>query len=259
VNNGSEHGPGGASRPIRGAGRLLGTAHRGAPRYAPENTLASFRTALDDGVESIECDVQRTKDGHPVVIHDQTVDRTTDGHGPVGSFTLDELRRLDAGRWFAPAFAGERIPLLDEVLTLVGTRALLRVEIKNAPTAYRGIEAQVLDAVRRHGLEDDVMVTSFDHECVRTVRTLSPRSATGIIFTGRLIDAPAAARAAGANAVCMNWAYVTEAGVAQAHREGLLVYAWPVDDDGRFRHCRECGVDGVTSNDHRLFARWLAR
>jgi len=236
---------------------LSGVAHRGAPRYAPENTLAAFRLALEEGARSIECDVQRTKDGHLVVIHDQTVDRTTDGHGPVGSFTLNELRRLDAGRWFAPDFGGERIPLLDEVLTLLRGRALLRLEIKNAPTIYGGIEEQVVDAIRRQRMEEDVLVTSFDHESVRVVRTLSQQIATGIIYTARLVDAPAAARAAGADALCINWAYVTRGVVAHAHREGLRVFAWPVDDEERFRHCLDCGVDGITSNDHRLLARLL--
>ncbi len=244
---------------IRGHDAPQATAHRGAPRYAPENTLASFRVALDDGARSIECDVQRTQDGHLVVIHDQTVDRTTDGHGRVGAFALDELRRLDAGRWFGPAFAGERIPLLDEVMSLLRGRATLRLEIKNAPTIYDGIEKQVLEAIHRHGMDDEVLVTSFDHECVRRVRTLSPEIATGIIFTGRLIDPPGAARAAGADALCMNCAYVTADLVAAAHREGLRVFAWPVDDEDRFRHCLAAGVDGMTSNDYRLLSRWLAR
>ncbi|HEV2356361.1 MAG TPA: glycerophosphodiester phosphodiesterase family protein [bacterium] len=242
---------------IWGSDASLGTAHRGAPRHAPENTLASFRVALDDGARSIECDVQRTKDGHLMVIHDQTVDRTTDGHGRVGAFALDELRRLDAGRWFDPAFAGERVPLLDEAMALIRGRATLRVEIKNAPMIYDGIEQQVLEAIHRHGMDEEVLVTSFDHESVRRIRMLSSQTPTGIIFTGRLIDAAAAARAAGADAVCMNWAYVTADIVARAHAAGLRVFAWPVDDEDRFRHCRAAGVDGMTSNEYRLLARWL--
>ncbi len=252
-------GPPGRGHRFWGDGRVLGVAHRGASRYAPENTLPAFRLALEEGARAVECDVQRTRDGHLVVIHDQTVDRTTDGRGAVGALALDDLRRLDAGRWFAPEFAGTPIPLFDEVLDLVRGRALLKLEIKNAPTFYDGIEQQALDAIRRRGMEEDVLLMSFDHVSVRTVRRLSAQSPAGIIYSARLVDAPAAARAAGADALCIHWPYVTEDVVAQAHRAGLRVLVWTVDDEETFRRCLAAGVDGVTSNDHRLLGRLLGR
>ncbi len=250
----------GADTPARGrrfapGGRVLGVAHRGASRYAPENTLAAFRLALDHGAPAVEGDVHRTADGHVVVIHDDTVDRTTDGRGAVAGYTLEALRRLDAGRWFGPQFAGERIPLLDEVLEVLRGRALLTLEIKNGPTFYDGIERQVLDALCRHGMEDDALVMSFDHASVQTLRGLSPRVATGILYAARLIDGPAAAAAAGADALCVHWSFATEDVVAQAHRAGLSVFVWTVDDEAALRRCLAAGVDGITSNDTRLLGR----
>ncbi|HYM70000.1 MAG TPA: glycerophosphodiester phosphodiesterase family protein [bacterium] len=240
-----------------GDGRVVGVAHRGASRYAPENTLPAFRLALDEGAAAVECDVQRTQDGHVVVIHDQIVDRTTDGRGAVAALTLEALRRLDAGRWFGPAFAGATIPTLDELLDLVRGRALLQIEIKNAPTFYDGIERQVLDGIRRRGMEEDVLLMSFDHQSVRIARDLSPRSPCGIIYAARLVDAPAAARAAGADALCLHWAFATEDVVAGAHRAGLRVLVWTVDDEAAARRCLALGVDGITSNDPPLLRRVL--
>lgn len=247
---------------IRGRGwwegrRVLGVAHRGGSRYAPENTLPAFRLALDEGVRALECDVQRTRDGHLVVIHDQTVERTTNGRGAVPSLTLEALRRLDAGSWFGPAFAGTMVPELDEVLDLVRGRALLQIEIKNAPTFYDGIERELVEAIRRRGMEEDVLFMSFDHQSVRTVRDLSPRSPCGIIYAARLVDAPSAARAAGADALCIDWEFVTPDVVDAAHRAGLHVLVWTVDDEADARHCLALGVDGITSNDTRLLRRLL--
>lgn len=240
-----------------GTGRALGIAHRGASRYAPENTLAAIRLALDHGAPAVECDVQRTTDGQLVIIHDQTVDRTTDGRGPVAVHTLADLRRLDAGRWFAPAFAGERIPMLDEVLEVAAGRALLTLEIKNGPTFYEGIEQQVLEAIRRRGMEEDVLLISFDHESLRRVRALSPRIATGILYAARLVDGPGAAHAAGADALSISWDYITEDVVSGGHGASLGVFVWTVDDEDMVRHCLALGVDGITSNDTRLLGRLL--
>jgi glycerophosphoryl diester phosphodiesterase len=255
-------GEGRAERGRRGqrflaAERVLGVAHRGASRYAPENTLAAFRRALEHGAPAVEADVQRTKDDRLVVIHDQTVNRTTDGVGAVGAFALADLRRLDAGRWFAPEFAGERVPLLDEVLELIRGRALLQLEIKNAPVFYDGIEKQILDTLRAHGMEDDVLLMSFDHKSVQAVRALSPRVATGILYGARLIDGPAAARAAAADALCIEWGFATPDVVAQAHAAGLSVFVWTVDEEEAARRCLAHGVDGIASNDTRLLGRLL--
>ena len=237
--------------------RPLGVAHRGASRDAPENTLAAFRLALDLGARALECDARRSRDGYLVVMHDQAVDRTTDGRGTVESLTLDEIRRFDAGRWFGAQFAGERIPLLEEVLQLARGRAVVKLEIKNDPTPSAGIEQQIVDLVHRLGMAGEVLVMSFDHECIRTVHALAPHLATGIIYTARLADAPGAARAAGADALCPNWCYVSRRDVDGAHTAGLRISVWTVDDENALRGCLALGVDAVTSNDTRLLLRVL--
>jgi glycerophosphoryl diester phosphodiesterase len=246
-----------ASRFLGRGQQPLGVAHRGASKEAPENTLAAFRLALHLGAEAVECDARRTRDGHVVVIHDDTVDRTTDGRGPVESHTLSEIRGLDAGRWFGAEFAGERIPLLAEVLEAVRGKALVKLEIKNDPVPHEGIEQQIVDIVRGLGMEDEVLVMSFDHECVRTVHALAPRLTTGILYAGRLVDAPHAAQAAGADALCVHRGYLSPRDVGRAHTAGLGFFVWTVDDEQTLRRCVACEVDGVTSNDTRLMMRIL--
>lgn len=235
----------------------MGVAHRGASRYAPENTLAAFRLALEHGAPAVECDVHRTRDGHLVVVHDPTVDRTTDGRGPVAAMTLEDLRKLDAGAWFGPRFAGERIPLLDDVLQLLRGRALLQLEIKNGPVFYEGIEEQVLATLRRWGMEDETLVISFDHRSLRTLRELSPRILTGVLYTARLVNGPAAARDAGADALGISWEYATCDVVAQAHGAGLGCFVWTVDDEDVAHACLARGVDALASNDTLLLRRVL--
>jgi len=199
--------------------------------------------------------VQRTRDGRLVVIHDQTVDRTTDGRGAVAALTFDECRRLDAGGWFGSAFSGERLPSLDEVLDLIRGRALLLLEIKNGPVFYEGIEAQIAEALRRCDMEADALVMSFDHPAVRTMRRAAPDVATAIIYRARLADAAGVARAADADALCPEWHLVTPDVAADAHAAGLGVFPWTIDEEPAMRRCLAAGVDGVTSNDVRLLAR----
>jgi glycerophosphoryl diester phosphodiesterase len=240
-----------------GTGHVIGIAHRGASRYAPENTLAAFHLAIKHGLPAVECDVRRTRDGHLVAIHDVTVNRTTDGFGFVSDYSLKSLKRLDAGRWFGFEFAGERIPLLDEVLDIVQGRAFLYLEIKNGPIFYDGIEKQILDTIRRHDMEDTTLVASFDHQCIRKIRALSNRLATGISYGSRFVDAPAAARAAKADALCVQWGFATKDVAAQARAAGLGFFVWTVDDEAVLRRCLSYGVDGIASNDIKLLTHLL--
>lgn len=245
----AERHAGGWRHDVLGRAGALIVAHRGASRYAPENTLAAFRLALKQGTRAVECDVRLTKDDQLVVIHDATVDRTTDGSGLVSAMSLDAIRGLDAGRWFGAEFTGERVPLLEEVLRLVRGRALIQIEIKNDPTPTTGIGARVVDAIVGCGIEGDALVMSFDHEAVRIVRNLRSDTTTGILYAARLVDPVAAARAAGATALCLDWAYLDRKVMAQARGAGLGVCVWTVDHEAGFKRCRELGVDAVSSND----------
>jgi glycerophosphoryl diester phosphodiesterase len=161
---------------------MLVIGHRGAPSRAPENTLASFQAALDIGVDGIELDVHLSADGHLVVIHDARLERTTDGKGLVHEQDLAQLQRLDAGSWYAPGFAGQRIPTLDEVLDLIGTRVPLQVELKGVSA---GLTEATLAALDARGLLDTAMLTSFQLDRLPRVRQLAPRVQIGALVWGR--------------------------------------------------------------------------
>lgn len=216
--------------------------------YAPENTFASFERAIQLGVDAIELDVHLTADGEAVVIHDADLGRTTDGEGLVGQTTLAELKRLDAGIRFAPEFAGQRIPTLAEVLTWARGRCVLDVEIKGGPWPYDGIEARVVELIRRYEMVDQTIVISFDHPTVARVKALAPEIATGTLWNCRPIDPVAVAQCAGADAIMPIWPFCDAETVAMAHAAGLSVNPWTANEPDVIRHLVGLGVDSICSN-----------
>ncbi len=182
-------------------GRPYVVGHRGAMGHAPENTLASFRKGFELGAPLLELDVHMSADAQLVVIHDETVDRTTNGSGRVVELSATEIRRLDAGSWFGSAFAGEPVPMLDEILEWRHGRVGLVIELKLGPVWYPGIEEGLVRLLRQHGAEAEVLVISFDHFAARRVKVLAPAVKTAVMYGGRPIDAVAMARAAHADAV----------------------------------------------------------
>lgn len=236
-------------------GRVAVIGHRGAPREAPENTLASFRRAFELGADAIELDVRLSRDGVPIVMHYATLERTTNGKGPVSALTLAKLRRLDAGSWFDAKFKSERIPTLDEALAIVARQAQPRrvgvrmlIEIKNEPEPCAGIEDAVVAIIRQHRLERRALVISFDHEAVLRVKHHAPTITTGVLYVARPVDAVALARAANANALLPLWAYTSKALVTAAHAAGLAIVAWTVDERPVMERPIAMGVDAITSN-----------
>lgn len=239
-------------------GRALIVGHRGASGYAPENTLASFELALDQGAEMVELDVHLSRDGEVVAIHDERLERTTDGRGLVGEHSLAELGRLDAGRWFAPRFAGQRIPSLDEVLAWARERTFLALEIKNVPSFYRGIEAKIVELLARHRMRERALVISFDHVALRRVRELDPALLTGAIYACRPAQAVALAEAAGARVLEPEVSFVTAEDVAAAHEAGLLVSTWTTSEPTVMRRLIRAGVDAIATNHPDLLRGVLA-
>jgi glycerophosphoryl diester phosphodiesterase len=211
--------------------------------HCPENTLISFERGLELGADWIELDVHLSRDGALIVIHDETLDRTTNGHGLVRDHTLAELRTLDAG-------SGQHILTLGEVLAWAREReTIVDIEIKNAPVYYAGIEDKVVAAVSAASMTDDVIVISFDHAAVKRVHELEPRITTGVLYACRPIDAGVGlARAAGADAVLPHWAYVRREDVASAHAAGLSVAPWTTSDPQAMRQLIACGVDAIGTN-----------
>lgn len=232
-------------------------AHRGASGEAPENTLAAFRLALARGADGVELDVHLSSDGRPVVIHDDLLDRTTDGQGLVKDRTLAALRLLDAGRWFHPRFAGEQIPTLEEALDLLREVRVI-VEIKNCPFYHPRIAARVVEAVRSVG-HTNITVSSFDHPVLLEVRGEAPEIPTAVLFAARPVDPVRLARDAGAVFLHPQWAFVTPGLVAASHAAGLRVEAWTVDEAAHMAHIAAAGVDGIMSNHPARLMEVLAR
>jgi glycerophosphoryl diester phosphodiesterase len=226
-------------------------AHRGASADAPENTLAAFQRALDDGAPAIEFDVKLSADGHVVLIHDQTVDRTTDGHGRVSRLTLAQLKDLDAGSWFDRAFRGEQIPTLDEVFANFGYRVFMNVELTNYGSPFDQLVPQVALLVKKHNLGDRVLFSSFFPHNLSAARRLLPGVPRGLLaypgwkgglqrFIGRFMDLRAEHPFLGD---------VTAASVVSAHARGRKVFAYTVNDPPEMRRLLELGVDGLFTDD----------
>jgi len=224
---------------------LMVIAHRGASSYAPENTIAAFDLALQMGVRHIELDVELTCDGHIVVIHDDTVDRTTNGSGLVTSHTLAALRGLDAGSWFGAEFAGECIPLLDEVLARYKGRAHIHTEIKGY-SPY--LSQRTADLIRKHGMEQQVTITSFQQVRLDEIRGYIPELPTGWLVVEVNEAIIGQARAMGLTQLCPRADTITPKLVGRLHAEGFLVRAWGVTTEALMQQVVRAGADGMTVN-----------
>lgn len=164
-------------------------AHRGSSGTRPENTMPAFEEAVRSGADGIEFDVQMTSDGELVVIHDENVDRTTNGKGKIIDHSLTQLRKLDAGSWFSPAFGKEPIPTLDEVLSFLRHIPIqINIELKNDRIEYQGIEQKMIAKVREYGINDRVILSSFNHKSVALLHQLAPETETAILVMHGWID-----------------------------------------------------------------------
>ncbi len=229
-------------------------AHRGASGHAPENTLAAFRRAVELGAAFIETDLQISRDAHIVIIHDDRLDRTTTGRGPVREHTLAELRELDAGSWYDPRFAGERIPTLEEVLEFSRqSDVVFYLEIK--PGAPWGVEQAVVGGLRSAGETTRAVVLSFDAATLATVRRLEPTLMTGYLYDRRQPDAVQRALELGARQLAPRGDLVTPELVAEARRSDLQVVTWTINRPEHMRALAAAGVDGImTDYPDRLIA-----
>jgi glycerophosphoryl diester phosphodiesterase len=218
-------------------------AHRGASAAAPENTLAAFALAERQGADGIELDVQLSRDGVPVILHDETLERTSTGHGRADRLSWPELQQLDAGSWFGAAFAGERIPRLAEVLAWADDRLQLNLEVKDAAAA-----AALLATLRQYP-QARVLISSFDHQLLAALRSMDPQLPLAFLNDSRFWRR-ALQRAVTAGAVSFHPRVnqVTRSLVSACHEQGLVVYPWTVDDVATARRLQQLGVAGVFSN-----------
>jgi glycerophosphoryl diester phosphodiesterase len=224
---------------------FMAIAHRGASSYAPENTFAAFDLAIEMGARHLELDVHFSSDGHLVVIHDDAVDRTTDGSGPVTSHSLAALTALDAGSWFDPRFKGQRIPTLEAVFERYQGRAHVHLEIKGHSA---GLAEKTVDLVRSCGVTGQVTITSFQKAKLEETRAYAPELPTGWLV-GQVSDAVIAqARAMGLTQLCPRADSVTPELVSRLHAERFGVRAWGVATEDLMRQVVAAGADGMTVN-----------
>jgi glycerophosphoryl diester phosphodiesterase len=226
---------------------MLVIAHRGASGHAPENTLAAFKRAVALGASFIETDLQLSRDARFVAMHDETVNRTTNGQGKVSDLTLAELRGLDAGSWFGSEFSGERIPTLEEILEFSKRHdAVFYLELK--PTGSWGGEHALVGALRQTGEIARTVVISFDARILEALRRIEPTLMTGLLFDGQLDQPLERAVEIGARQLAVRGDLVTPALIAQARSKDLQIVCWTVNQPAHMRMLIEAGVGGIMSD-----------
>jgi glycerophosphoryl diester phosphodiesterase len=233
-------------------------AHRGASTHAPENTLAAFELALEHGADAIELDVKLSADGHAVVIHDATVDRTTGERGRVKDLSLAQLRALDAGSFMAAQFHGEKIPMLEEVFEAMGRRTFINVELTNYNTPNDHLVETVCMLVKKFNMQDRVMFSSFFASNLAKARGLLPEVPRGLLAMPGILGAWA--RSFGFTFGSYQATHpeikdVTAQQVQRTHRLKRRIHVWTVNAEADLRRLFNWGVDGIFTDDPRLAVR----
>jgi len=226
-------------------------AHRGFSAAAPENTIAAVRAAIAVQADMVEIDVTLTADDSIVVIHDETLDRTTDGSGEVSRFTLADLKQLDAGSWFDPSFAGERIPTLGEVLNVVDGRILLNVEIKSEAVARGGV-SKVAAAIQGHGMIDGVVVSSFSPAALQEMHSVAPEIRTAVLYNTEFHkgqDAVEIVTGLGASVFNIKRQRLTRKMLRRCREYGIPVGIYTVNKPRRMRRLVKKGINAIFT-DH---------
>ncbi|MFP3895409.1 MAG: glycerophosphodiester phosphodiesterase [Anaerolineales bacterium] len=234
-------------------------AHRGASAVAPENTLAAFRAAVEAGADGIEMDVMRCHSGELMVVHDDTVDRTTDGSGLVRTISKDSLRMLDAGSWFGPEHAGQRIPTLDDVLPFVEGGIRLNIEIKSQGLRSEGLEEEIADMIRAREYEDRILISSFNPLVLMRLRNVAPEIQRGLLYTpGSLRSSPRIWRhLVQPQALHPHHSVVDEEYIRWAKENGYRVNVWTVNEAERMREMIALDVDGIITDHPARLRRFL--
>lgn len=226
---------------------MLAIAHRGASGYAPENTLAAFRRAVALGVTFIETDLQLTRDAHFVALHDETVNRTTNGQGAVQHMTLSEVRRLDAGSWFGSEFMGERIPTLLDIVEFARRHdVVFYLELK--PNGFWGGEHALISALRDSDTIQRTVIISFDPVILQGLRKIEPTLMTGLLFDGQFENPFEKALEIGARQLAVKGDLVTPNLLSAARKRDLQVVCWTINNPAHMRLLATAGVDGIMSD-----------
>jgi len=227
-------------------------AHRGASAHAPENTLPAFELALQQGADGVELDVKLTSDGHAIVIHDPTVDRTTDGHGRVRDLALADFRKLDAGAWYGESYRGTQVPLLDEVFEAIGKRCVINVELTNYATPRDALVEKVCELVRKHALQDRILFSSFFPGNLKKAAALLPSIPRGLLALDGWKGAWARSFGFMFGEYQAMHPYITDVNAAQVSRVHQLkrrIHVWTANTVEEVTRLKNWGVDGIFTDD----------
>src|SRR5690625_4007946 len=224
-------------------------AHRGSSGTHPENTMIAFKEAERVGADGIEIDVHYTKDDQLIVIHDNTVNRTTNGKGRVRDLTLRELLKLDAGAHFSKQFTGEKIPTFEDVLDWIqGTNLLVNIELKYVALDYKNFEEKVLQEIERRRLEERVIISSFNHERLKKIHDLHPKIETGILYMERLFEPWHYANTVGAKAIHPHMDGVDAGLIALSESKGCSVRVFTVNNKEHIGGLIQAGCSGIITD-----------
>ncbi|MHA6480482.1 glycerophosphodiester phosphodiesterase [Paenibacillus sp. strain BS8-2] len=228
---------------------LINFAHRGASKYCPENTMAAFVHAVSLGATGIETDIQRTKDGKLICIHDESLFRTTGLNQLVNDTEFEVLSQLDAGGWFDASYTGQRIPTLDQLLQLAVEHDLyLNLELKNGIVLYPGMEAEIIEAVRTAGLAHRVVLSSFNHYSLALCKHLAPDIRTGILYMEGLYRPWIYAATLQADALHAYHHAVLPEWVQEAQEHGIVYHPFTVNDEAEMSRLIEARVAGIITD-----------
>jgi glycerophosphoryl diester phosphodiesterase len=226
-------------------------AHRGASAYAPENTIAAFELAVHQGADAIELDAKLSYDQHVVVIHDQSVDRTTNGKGQVSDLTLSALKELDAGIKFDESFSGEKIPTLNDVLEAIGTKTFINIEITNYSSPWDHLPEKIAETVKYYNLTNRIICSSFNPIALRNFRRLLPDVPLGFLSTPGLsgVVSRLASRWMSIQALHPAVQDTNQTLINKYHDHGLRVHAYTVNDLDKMKQLVQWEIDGFFTDD----------
>ncbi|MGJ3241192.1 MAG: glycerophosphodiester phosphodiesterase [Anaerolineae bacterium] len=230
--------------------RVLIYGHRGASAYAPMNTIPAFELAVEQGADAIELDVHLTHDGHLIIVHDFTVDHTTDSTGTVTEKTLNELKALDAGSWFDERFAGTRLPTLTEVFEAVGQRLYINVEIKSLSVEDDSTEEAVIACIKQQQMGERVIISSFNPHVLKRTRTLAPEIALGYLLAPSTLNEASHTIITPQDyeALHLYHGMVDAQQIAFAREHDLIVNCWTVNEAEVAQSLVAQGVRGIMSD-----------
>jgi glycerophosphoryl diester phosphodiesterase len=241
--------------------RPLIFAHRGSSAYAPENTLAAFNLAVQQHADVIELDVKLTADDQVVVIHDDSVDRTTNGIGQISSLSLPELKRLDAGSKYSPVFQAEKIPTLAEVFEAVEGKIIINIELKNYASPLDDLPNKVISLIKAYKLESSVFLSSFNFIALIRAHYLLPTLPLGLLTIAGLANPTLRSRLVRFGpqlALCPNYVDVSTQLIRAAHRANCQIYTYTVNQPDSMKQLFSIGVDGIITDDPPLAQKVLA-